>query len=101
MKLDVVRTWKDETYRQSLSEEQLSLLPENLAGELELSESDLHSIYGGQGGFGLGGFGLGGFGDGCGGLFWGNFNRFVASNRCSHNCSFGCDIIDRQDEGFN
>jgi mersacidin/lichenicidin family type 2 lantibiotic len=98
MKLDVVRTWKDESYRQSLSEEQLSLLPANPAGELELSEAELQSIYGGQFGFGS----LFGFGDGFGsGPFFNNFNRFVASNRCSRNCSFGCDIIDQQDCGCN
>jgi mersacidin/lichenicidin family type 2 lantibiotic len=91
MKFDVVRTWKDENYRQSLSEEQLNLLPANPAGELELSEAELQSIYGGQ----IGGIdGFGGFG-GC--PFFGNFNRFVASNRCSRNCSFGCDIVDVED----
>jgi mersacidin/lichenicidin family type 2 lantibiotic len=97
MKLDVVRTWKDENYRQSLSEEQLNLLPANPAGELELSEAELQSIYGGQIGFGSWGglFGFDGFGSG---PFFGNFNRFVASNRCSRNCSFGCDIIDRDED---
>jgi mersacidin/lichenicidin family type 2 lantibiotic len=91
MKFDVVRTWKDENYRQSLSEEQLNLLPANPAGELELSEAELQSIYGGQ----IGGIdGFGGFG-GC--PFFSNFNRFVASNRCSRNCSFGCDIVDVED----
>jgi mersacidin/lichenicidin family type 2 lantibiotic len=94
VKFDVVQAWKDESYRQSLHEKQLSLLPANPAGELELSETELQSIYGGQFGFGDG-FGFGGFGVG---PFFNNFNRFVASNRCSRNCSFGCDIIDRQDE---
>ncbi len=32
MKFDVVRAWKDENYRQSLSEEQRRLLPANPAG---------------------------------------------------------------------
>jgi hypothetical protein len=40
MKLDIVRTWEDESYRQS--------------GEIELSDAQLQSIYGG-GGFGGGG----------------------------------------------
>jgi len=47
MKLDIVRAWKDETYRQSLSEEQSSLLPANPAGTLELADTDLMSVYGG------------------------------------------------------
>ena len=47
MKLDIVRAWKDESYRQSLSDEQASLLPANPAGELELNESDLEAVYGG------------------------------------------------------
>lgn len=51
MKFDIVRAWKDETYRQSLSEEQLSALPVNPAGEL--NEAELAAVYGG-GEFGLG-----------------------------------------------
>lgn len=47
MKFDVVRAWKDETYRQTLSEEQLSTLPANPAGELELTDAELESVYGG------------------------------------------------------
>ena len=46
MKFDIVRAWKDENYRQSLSEEQLSALPANPAGE-ELNEADLASVQGG------------------------------------------------------
>ena len=53
MKFDTIRAWKDETYRQSLSNEQISTLPANPAGELELSNTDLESINGGTG-FGLG-----------------------------------------------
>jgi len=49
MKLDIVRAWKDEAYRQSLSEEQLSTLPANPAGQLELAETDLSSVQGGSG----------------------------------------------------
>ncbi len=47
MKLDIVRAWKDEAYRQSLSEEQFSTLPANPAGQLELTETDLLSVSGG------------------------------------------------------
>ena len=49
MKLDIIRAWKDETYRQTLSEEELGLLPANPAGETELSDACLDTIYGGQG----------------------------------------------------
>ncbi len=59
MKFDIERTWKDETYRQSLGEEQRAALPANPAGEL--SEAELEAVNGGWGsGFG-GGYG-GGFG---------------------------------------
>lgn len=54
MNFDTVRAWKDENYRQSLSNEQINTLPTNPAGELELSNADLESINGGNG-FGLGG----------------------------------------------
>lgn len=50
MKLDIVRAWKDEAYRQGLNEEQLSTLPANPAGELELTDSQLTSVTGGSGG---------------------------------------------------
>ncbi len=62
MKFDITRAWKDETYRQSLSNEQLSTLPSNPAGEL--TSADLETIYGGggfPGSFG-GSFGLAGSG---------------------------------------
>ena len=49
MKLDIVRAWKDETYRQSLSEEQMNTLPANPAGELELADSSLRSVLGAGG----------------------------------------------------
>jgi mersacidin/lichenicidin family type 2 lantibiotic len=70
MKLDVIRAWKDETYRQSLSYEQLNALPENPAGELELTDADLQGVSG-RGGFegGFPGGEAGGFpGGGVGGL---------------------------------
>lgn len=50
MKLDIVRAWKDEAYRQSLNEEQLGTLPANPAGQLELADAQLESIYGCGGG---------------------------------------------------
>ncbi|HEU5375874.1 MAG TPA: mersacidin/lichenicidin family type 2 lantibiotic [Ktedonobacteraceae bacterium] len=44
MKLDIVRAWKDETYRQSLSEAQMNTIPVNPAGEL--SDADLATLWG-------------------------------------------------------
>ncbi len=55
MKFDVTRAWKDESYRESLSAEERSLLPVNPAGEIELSDAELGAVYGGaanQGGNG-------------------------------------------------
>ncbi len=50
MKFDIVRAWKDEAYRLSLSDEQRNMLPANPAG-LELADADLDAIYGaGEGG---------------------------------------------------
>lgn len=61
MKFDIARAWKDENYRQSLDEEQLSMLPANPAGEL--TDEDLAAVAGGFGpGFGPGFAGWGGFG---------------------------------------
>ena len=47
MKFDVVRAWKDEDYRLSLSDEERSSLPANPVGELELTDADLEVVYGG------------------------------------------------------
>ncbi len=47
MKFDIVRAWKDEAYRQTLTTEQLSTLPANPAGEVEMSDNDLATISGG------------------------------------------------------
>jgi mersacidin/lichenicidin family type 2 lantibiotic len=59
MKFDIVRAWKDENYRQSLSEEELKALPPCPSGEL--SDLELTAVAGGGGqdvynenGFGLG-----------------------------------------------
>jgi len=53
MKFDVVRAWKDETYRQTLSDEQLEMLPANPAGEL--NDAEMAAVCGGNGfGFGAG-----------------------------------------------
>ena len=39
--LDIIRAWKDEEYRLSLSEEQRAVLPEHPAGLIELEDVDL------------------------------------------------------------
>ena len=47
MSIDVVRAWKDAEYRESLSSEELALVPAHPAGEVELAEEDLLGITGG------------------------------------------------------
>ena len=49
MNIDIVRAWKDAQYRESLSSEELALVPANPAGEVELVEEDLLSVMGGGG----------------------------------------------------
>lgn len=44
---DVIRAWKDEEYRASLSEAERAQLPENPAGLTELSDSALDTASGG------------------------------------------------------
>ncbi len=90
MKFDLVRAWKDEAYRRSLSQEQLNQLPGNPSGEAELSEVDLQTIYGSNLGWGGALAGASAFNNG--GFGFGNFNKAVISCSCSRNCSFGCDI---------
>lgn len=46
-RIDVVRAWKDEEYRLTLSTEELSALPPNPAGVIELSDEDLGNVAGG------------------------------------------------------
>lgn len=53
--IDIIRAWKDEEYRNSLSEEQRSQLPENPAGMIELSDEDMGSVVGGGSWFCCGG----------------------------------------------
>ncbi|MBD2315042.1 mersacidin/lichenicidin family type 2 lantibiotic [Desertifilum sp. FACHB-1129] len=45
--LDIIRAWKDENYRDSLTEAQRSQLPENPAGLIELTDEDMSSVSGG------------------------------------------------------
>lgn len=45
---DIIRAWKDENYRQSLSEGERLTVPENPAGLVELTDDDLGVAAGGQ-----------------------------------------------------
>ena len=99
MKFDLVRAWKDESYRQSLSDEQLNQLPENPAGAVDLTDAELESIYGG-GGYDGSGWNNNGGSNGWGNSSshnngWGsngNHNRQQNSNICSIICSHDCNI---------
>ncbi|HEY0735248.1 MAG TPA: mersacidin/lichenicidin family type 2 lantibiotic [Herpetosiphonaceae bacterium] len=44
--VDIIRAWKDDEYRSSLSEEARALLPEHPAGLLELRDEDLGLVAG-------------------------------------------------------
>ncbi|HEY9420530.1 MAG TPA: mersacidin/lichenicidin family type 2 lantibiotic [Thermoanaerobaculia bacterium] len=46
-KIDVVRAWRDEEYRNSLTPEELASLPESPAGVAVVEDSVLRSITGG------------------------------------------------------
>jgi mersacidin/lichenicidin family type 2 lantibiotic len=43
----IVRAWKDAAYRESLSDEERALLPENPAGLIELSIEEMEQVAGG------------------------------------------------------
>jgi mersacidin/lichenicidin family type 2 lantibiotic len=45
--IDVIRAWKDEDYRSTLSQAELDFLPANPAGPTELSDEALRSVDGG------------------------------------------------------
>lgn len=44
---DIIRAWKDASYRASLSAAQRAALPANPAGMIELSETELEAVVGG------------------------------------------------------
>jgi mersacidin/lichenicidin family type 2 lantibiotic len=46
-KKDIIRAWKDEEYRQSLSAADREMLPQHPAGFMELSDEDLGGVAGG------------------------------------------------------
>jgi len=87
MKFDIVRAWKDESYRQSLSKTQLSILPSNPAGELSNAEMEL--VYGGGGApGGIGPIGGGPLGGGSVGV---GLSGSAASSTRVHSMAFFCD----------
>jgi mersacidin/lichenicidin family type 2 lantibiotic len=49
-KLDVVRAWKDEDYRMSLTDAERRMLPSNPAGLIEISDMELGAVGGGNAG---------------------------------------------------
>lgn len=44
---NIIRAWKDEDYRSTLSEAELAALPANPAGLVEVSDDDLNAMTGG------------------------------------------------------
>lgn len=48
MNVDIVRAWKDEGYRKSLTPGELASLPPNPAGGAELSVDELATMVGGM-----------------------------------------------------
>lgn len=51
-KVDIIRAWKDQEYRSTLSADQLASLPQSPVGMIELSDEDLGRANGAAGGFG-------------------------------------------------
>jgi mersacidin/lichenicidin family type 2 lantibiotic len=45
--LNIIRAWKDEEYRKSLSEAHRVQLPDHPAGTIELTDADLAAVDGG------------------------------------------------------
>jgi mersacidin/lichenicidin family type 2 lantibiotic len=47
-KVNIIRAWKDEAYRMSLSAEQRAALPANPAGSIELEDAQLDAVSAGR-----------------------------------------------------
>jgi mersacidin/lichenicidin family type 2 lantibiotic len=47
-RVDIVRAWKDEEYRLSLTEEERAQLPEHPAGLIDLDVEQMKAVFGGQ-----------------------------------------------------
>jgi len=45
--IDIIRAWKDEAYRNSLTDDQRAKLPPNPAGIMQLTDADLGAAAGG------------------------------------------------------
>jgi mersacidin/lichenicidin family type 2 lantibiotic len=45
-KVDVIRAWKDEEYRLSLTDEERAQLPDHPAGLIELEDEELKNVLG-------------------------------------------------------
>jgi len=46
-KVDIAKAWKDEEYRESLSDEEKALVPANPVGLVEVTDEDLAFVTGG------------------------------------------------------
>ena len=44
---NIIRAWRDQEFREELTDEELAKLPDNPAGEIELFEDELNMIDGG------------------------------------------------------
>jgi mersacidin/lichenicidin family type 2 lantibiotic len=85
MKFDITRAWKDENYRQTLSEEQLNMLPAHPAGEMD--EVEMEKVCGG------GGFeGTNGLEDVGAAAASSSFSSHAAFSRRTHSFGLICDI---------
>ena len=45
---NIIRAWKDESFRTSLSEAERALLPENPVGLIDLTAAELDAVVGGR-----------------------------------------------------
>ncbi|EFH89479.1 mersacidin/lichenicidin family type 2 lantibiotic [Ktedonobacter racemifer] len=96
MLYNMVYAWKNEEYREQLSQGEQPQLPECPAGEVELSEAELEFINGMSGGFG-GGYGGGyGFAGGIVGnsYYCGNYSGGGTTNLGFDGGTFGGDTFD-------
>jgi mersacidin/lichenicidin family type 2 lantibiotic len=89
MKFDMIRAWKDEAYRSSLSQEQQALLPENPVGSIELNDAELEIAYGGGQSDSKSGDCFSAMGN-CNSV-WGNCFSTYAKFSCIVNINFSCD----------
>ena len=85
---DIIRAWKDEKYRNSLTDEQRSQLPANPAGMIELSDQEMAALAGGKAKITGSGTGNGNCACDCS---KGSTGTGTTAGSCSCNCSaFTC-----------